>query len=133
MEKEETGVTHKHGITCWIIPDGYIPPVSTGELESHESICVLNTNSIDAQLIINVYFEDLDPIEGITVIVPARRTLHIRTSGLRAGGESIPKGVPYAAEVISDVPVYVQYSRLDSTQPANALMSVMAYPVTTIG
>jgi hypothetical protein len=126
-------VTQKHGITCWVIPDGYIPPVSTGELESHESICVLNTNETDAQLLINVYFEDRDPLEGITVIVPGKRALHIRTSRLLAGGESIPKGVPYAAEVISDIPVYVQYSRLDSTQPANALMSVMAYPVPTAG
>ena len=113
----------------WVIPDGYIPPFSSGELESHESICVLNTNDTDAQLLINVYFEDRNPIEGITVLVPAKRTQHIRTSGLRSGTDSIPKGVPYAAEVISDILVFVQYSRLDSTQPANALMSVMAFPV----
>ncbi|MFC0330728.1 sensory rhodopsin transducer [Paenibacillus sepulcri] len=119
----------KKGETLWVIPDGYIPPQSSGELESHESICVLNTNHMDAQLIVNVYFEDREPLEGITVLVPAKRTLHQRTALLRSGSESIPKGVPYAMEVMSDIPVYVQYSRLDATQPANALMSVMAYPV----
>ena len=29
----------------------------------------------------------------------------------------------------SDIPVVVQYSRLDATQAENALMSVMAFPV----
>jgi len=61
-------------------------------------------------------------------VVPPRRTKHIRTSSLSKDGQSIPAGVPYAIEVVSDVPVIVQYSRLDSTQAENALMSVMAYP-----
>jgi hypothetical protein len=121
----------QRGETLWVIPDGYIPPISTGDLESHESICVLNTNETDAQLIVNVYFEDQPPLEGIPLLVPAKRTLHARTTSLKSGAEIIPKGVPYAMEVLSDIPVYVQYSRLDATQPANALMSVMAYPVRT--
>ncbi|WP_274650433.1 sensory rhodopsin transducer [Paenibacillus humicola] len=120
---------HTNRLNHWVIPDGYIPPNSTGELESHESICVLNTGGVDANITINVYFEDRAPLEDMTVVVPAKRTLHIRTAGLRSGTEAIPKGVPYAAELFSDVPVYVQYSRLDSTQPANALMSVVAFPV----
>lgn len=122
-------MSSKKGETLWIIPDGYIPPHSSGELESHESICVLNTNDSDAQLIVNVYFEDRPPLEGMTVLVPAKRTLHARTANLRSGAAAIPKGVPYAMEVMSDLPVFVQYSRLDATQPANALMSVMGYPV----
>ncbi|WP_019535430.1 sensory rhodopsin transducer [Paenibacillus ginsengihumi] len=116
------------GHTLWFIPDGYIPPTSSGELESHESICVLNCGHEDAALSITVYFEDRPPIERIEAVVPGRRTMHIRTAGLSKDGERIPKGVPYAMEVESTVPVIVQYSRLDSTQAANALMSVMAYP-----
>ncbi|WP_424766833.1 sensory rhodopsin transducer [Paenibacillus sp. sgz302251] len=60
----------------WVIPDGYIPPDSTGSLTSHESV-----------------------------------------------------GVPYAIEVLSDIPIIVQYSRLDSTQAENTLMSTIAYPI----
>jgi hypothetical protein len=117
------------GATLWVIPDGYIPPDSSGSLESHESICVLNCSDKDANLLITVYFEDRDPIERIPAVVPGRRTKHIRTSSLQSNGESIPKGVPYAMEVESDIPIIVQYSRLDSTQAENALMSTMAYPI----
>jgi hypothetical protein len=44
-------------------------------------------------------------------------------------GAPIPIGVPYAIELLSDIPIIVQYSRLDSTQAENTLMSTMAYPL----
>ena len=113
----------------WIIPDGYIPPTSTGELLSHESICVLNTSSEKASIKITIFFEDRDPMEDIEVVVHGRRTSHIRTSSLLKGEQSIPVGIPYAIEVSSNIPIVVQYSRLDSTQSANTLMSTMAYPL----
>lgn len=117
------------GAKQWIIPDGYIPPTSAGTLESHESICVLNCSSEEALLSITIFFEDRDPLEGMLVVVPGRRTRHIRTASLAKNGERIPAGVPYAIELASDIPVIVQYSRLDATQAENALMSVMAYPL----
>lgn len=123
MNNKAAGALH------WIIPDGYIPEKSSGELTSHESICVLNCSSEDAQLAITIYFEDRDPMEDLFVIVPGRRTNHIRTSSLTKNGTPIPVGVPYAIEVRSDIPIIVQYSRLDATQAENALMSVMAYPI----
>lgn len=113
----------------WIIPDGYIPPDSTGSLTSHESVCVLNTSSEEAMVRFTIFFEDREPLEDIVQVVGARRTRHIRTAGLRKNGEGIPSGVPYAIEVRSDIPIVVQYSRLDSTQAENALMSTMAYPL----
>ncbi|MCM3784910.1 sensory rhodopsin transducer [Neobacillus mesonae] len=118
-----------YGRTKWFIPDGYIPPESSGTLTSHESICVLNTGSRDASLSISIYFEDREPLEGIEEVVPGRRTKHIRTAGLESGGEKIPPGVPYAITIQSDNPIIVQYSRLDATQPELALMSVMGYPL----
>lgn len=118
-----------HGEKHWMIPDGYIPPTSAGTLESHESVCVLNTSSQDAAVRFTIFFEDREPIEDIPFVVPARRTKHIRTSGLHKDGADIPAGVPYAIEVVCDIPVIVQYSRLDATQAENALMSVMAYPL----
>jgi hypothetical protein len=117
------------GETLWFIPDGYIPPKSSGEMESHESICVLNTGENDAKLLITIYFEDRPPIEEIEEIVPGLRTRHIRTSLMRKGDEKIPLGVPYAIKVESDIPVIVQYSRLDTTQAENALMSTLGYPI----
>lgn len=113
----------------WIIPDGYIPEISSGALTSHESICVLNTSSEDAQLSITIFFEDREPLEDIAEVVAGRRTKHIRTSSLAKEGTPIPVGVPYAIEVKSNIPIIVQYSRLDATQAELALMSVMAHPI----
>ncbi|AWB46506.1 hypothetical protein DCC85_21600 [Paenibacillus sp. CAA11] len=117
------------GSCCWVIPDGYIPPESSGKLASHESICVLNCGPNDVRLRMDIYFEDREPLEGIEAVVESRRTRHLRTSQLVKDGESIPAGVPYAITVESDEPVIVQYSRLDTTQPELALMSVMAHPL----
>ncbi|WP_138227124.1 sensory rhodopsin transducer [Paenibacillus algicola] len=118
------------GKTHWIIPDGYIPPTSSGELVSHESVCVLNLNADEITVTINAYFEDREPILGMNTQVPGQRTRHIRTAHIESSsGVSIPAGVPYAMEVIASKPAFVQYSRLDSTQAENALMSVMAYSV----
>lgn len=113
----------------WFIPDGFIPPDSTGALTSHESVCVLNCSSEEALIHFTIYFEDRDPMENILVVVPGRRTKHIRTSSLMKEGAPIPIGVPYAIEVQSNIPIIVQYSRLDSTQAENTLMSTMAFPI----
>jgi hypothetical protein len=122
-------MNHKKGETHWIIPDGYIPPLSSGKLLSHESICILNLNDEDAQLYISIYFEDLEPIERIPVLTKGKRSNHLRTSALELNGNTIPVGVPYSIEVESNIPIIVQYSRLDSTQPGLALMSTMGYPL----
>ncbi|WP_139992493.1 sensory rhodopsin transducer [Paenibacillus paridis] len=113
----------------WFIPDGFIPPDSTGALTSHESVCVLNCSSEDALIRFTIFFEDREPLEDILVVVKGRRTKHIRTSSLMKEGTPIPIGVPYAIEVQSDIPIIVQYSRLDSTQAENTLMSTMAFPM----
>ncbi|WP_026702449.1 sensory rhodopsin transducer [Salibacterium aidingense] len=119
------------GDTHWIIPDGFIPPESSGSQTSHESICVLNLQQEPAQLKVTIYFEDQEPLEEIEVQVKGKRTSHIKTALLEKDGRTIPKSVPYAIEVESDRPVIVQYSRLDSTQPELALMSTMAHPLNT--
>ncbi|MBE0338601.1 hypothetical protein E4V51_11545 [Paenibacillus sp. 28ISP30-2] len=128
-ELTQEKVNLPRGSLFWVIPDGYIPPESRGELLSHESICVLNCGTRGAKLSIDIYFEDCEPLEGLIEVVEGRRTRHIRTASLERDGERIPAGIPYAITVTSDVPVIVQYSRLDTTQPELALMSVMAYPV----
>ena len=115
------------GARVWLVPDGFIPEESTGIQESHEAICVLNTSGEQAQLSISFYFEDRDPVKDVVVIVPPERTRHIRTD--RVDGVEIPRGVPYAVRVESSVPVTVQCSRMDTTQPALSLMTAMAHPV----
>jgi hypothetical protein len=115
------------GARVLLIPDGFIPEESSGSQESHEAICVLNTSERHAKVSISFYFEDREPIKDVPVEVPAERTRHIRTD--RIEGVEVPRGVPYAVRVESDVPVTVQHSRMDTTQPALSLMTAMAYPV----
>ncbi len=117
------------GAKLWVIPDGYLPAHSTGELKSHESTCVLNLSARPAKVKLVAYFEDREPLEGFHIVCPAQRTVHIRLDSLRNDRQqSIPLGVPFALKVESDVDVTVQHTRLDSTQSALALMTTMAFP-----
>lgn len=110
----------------WMIPDMYWPEVTTpGHYVSHEAICVLNAAKEDAHLTVTFYFEDRDPIVCEGLVCAAQRTNHMRMDKLN----KVPMGVPYAALVSSDVPVVVQYSRLDTTQAENGLITTIAYPV----
>ncbi|HHZ13874.1 MAG: sensory rhodopsin transducer [Caldicoprobacterales bacterium] len=119
------------GERIWYIPDCYYPEKTTqGHYVSHEAICVLNTGKEDAKLDIILYFEDREPMKDFKAECRAERTNHIRLDEIRdEKGNGIPKGVPYAVMVKSNVPVIVQYSRLDTTQAELGLMTTMAYPL----
>ena len=120
----------KEGALIWVIPDGYLPEKSMGELIGHEALCVLNTNDDNASLTLTVYFEDSDPITDFDLVVDAQRTKHIRLDFIKnSKGEKIPKGVPYAMKVESNIPIIVQHSRMDTTQEALTLMTTIAYPI----
>lgn len=119
------------GHRTWAIPEGYIPGRSSGpeDMESHETVCLLNTGDQDAQVDLTVYFSDREPAGPYRLRVPARRTLHQWLNELDEP-EPIPTDTDYAMVLRSDVPVVVQHSRLDSREPANALLSTLAFPVT---
>jgi hypothetical protein len=118
------------GARTWAIAEGFIPSASTGggpELESHEAACLLNANAAPAQVEVTVYFEDRDPVGPYQVTVPPQRTLHMRFNDLE-DPEPIPRDTGYAAVIDSDRPIVVQHTRLDSRQPALALLSTVAHP-----
>jgi hypothetical protein len=114
----------------WAIAEGYIPPGGTHaddrRFESHETACLLNANAQDAHVAITVYFRDREPAGPYRVVVPARRTLHLRFNDLE-DPEPIPRDTDYASVIESDVPIVVQHTRLDSRQAALALLSTIAY------
>lgn len=114
----------------WYIVDGYRPspqPDPNAVYEGHESVMLLNTNNEDAHVLINIYFEDRDPVENIEYIVPAKRIRCIRTddSGV-LGGVKLDVGVQYSLSLKSDVGIIVQYGRLDVQQSNMAYMALMA-------
>lgn len=113
----------------WAIAEGYIPAESHGpepEMQSHETVCVLNTTSDEAHLQITLYFSDREPAGPYEVRVPPRRTRHVRFNELE-DPEPVPKATDFASVVESDVPVVVQHTRLDSRQAENALLSTLAF------
>jgi len=117
------------GRTLWAIPEGYIPGASTGQgraLESHEAVCILNAGPHEAHLELTLYFADRDPAGPYRVTVAPRRTLHLRFNDLR-DPEPVPRDTDYASVLVSDQPVVLQHTRLDSRQSALALLSTIAY------
>lgn len=117
------------GKTHWAIAEGLIPSKSNGpapEMTSHETACILNTADKEANVEIMIYFADKDPVGPYKVTVPAKRVIHLRFNELESP-EQIPRDTDYASTIISDVPIVVQHSRLDSRQSENALMSTIAY------
>jgi len=116
-----------NGHRTWFIPDCYWPDGgTTAPYVSHESICVLNVADEDAPLSFTLYFEDREPITGFTSICAARRTHHVRMDRLvNDEGIPVPRGVPYAVKVECGIPVFVQYSRCDTTQQNMAFMTAI--------
>ena len=117
------------GKTRWAIAEGYIPGSSHGPapaFTSHETVCLLNASEHDAHVAITLYFSDREPAGPYRLVVPARRTKHVRFNDL-CDPEPVPKETDYASVIMSDVPIVVQHTRLDSRQAENALITTIAY------
>ena len=117
------------GKRTWAIAEGYIPGWSHGpepQMTSHETACILNTSDEEAHVSITIFFSDKEPIGPYEIIVPARRTKHIRFNNL-ISPQPVPRDTDYSSVIQSDVPIVVQHSRLDSRQESNALLSTIAY------
>ena len=113
------------GQTRWAIAEGYIPEWSHGrepEFTSHETACILNASERDAHVEITIYYSDREPVGPYRIVVPARHTKHVRFNP-----EPIPRGTDYSSVIVSDVPIVVQHTRLDSRQSENALLTTIAY------
>lgn len=117
------------GKTTWAIAEGYIPGRSADEsreLVSHETACILNAGDAPAHIRITLYFTDREPVGPYHVTVDARRTLHLRFNDL-TDPAPVPRDTDYASVFVSDVPIVVQHTRLDSRDPSIALLSTTAY------
>lgn len=114
----------------WAIAEGYIPGGSVDPhdhaLVSHEVACLLNPSAQDAQIEITIFFEDRDPVGPYKILLPARRTKHLRFNDL-TDPEPIPRDTSYASIIESSVPIIVQHTRLDSRNPNIALLSTIAF------
>src|SRR5205085_882393 len=93
-----------------------------------EAACLLNTGDREAQLRLTFFFEDRDPIGPVELRLGARRTWHLRLDDPDSvAGVELPRGVPYAYAVESDVPIVLQHSRLDTSAGAYTLLTTIGY------
>ncbi len=125
----ETAGNEAIGGRRWAIAEGYIPSASTGDgpaFESHETVCVLNAGDSPTRVSLTVFFADREPAGPYLMTVPAQRTRHLRFNDLE-DPEPVPRDTDYAAVIESSDPVVVQHTRLDSRQPALALLSTLAH------
>ena len=120
-----------NGEKNWYIVDGYRPPVHKGDAkdyEGHESIMILNCNEEDANVLIDVYFSDRPPVEGISLVAPAKRVTAFRSNDSKVFGDlHLDVGMQYSLRIHSDVNVIVQYGRLDVNQPNMAYLATLGY------
>lgn len=117
------------GAKIWAIPGGHVPLRSSGEeprTTSRDELCVLNAGHVDASLQLMIYYENREPVGPYPLKVPAQRVRHVRFNDL-IDPQALPLDTPYAALLIADHPVVVQFTRHDTSQAANAIATTLAF------
>jgi hypothetical protein len=121
----------KGGSRVWYVADGWMPlknATKDAGYEGHEAIMILNSNNKDAEVLMDIYFEEKEPVEGIKLVVHAKRVKCFRMDHPdEIGGIEIDRLYQYALRFRSDVEVVIQYGRMDVTQSNLAYIGSMAY------
>lgn len=120
------------GAHTWVVPGGHVPFPAHGpepEFTGFDQLCVLNATDREAEVSLDIYYEDAEPVGPYRMLVKARRIRHIRINDL-IDPEAIQLDRPYGCLLRSPVPVVVQFLRQDTRLPGTlALTGTMAHPV----
>ena len=119
----------KSGAKVWYFPDGYLPEkTGAGPMEAHEALMLLNATATSANVKLDFYFEDKDPVKDVPVFIGAERVRTLRLDHPEdIGGLRIPPLTQYSIRVRSDVDIVAQFGRLDTTQVNMAYYGSMGY------
>ncbi|SCF03019.1 hypothetical protein GA0070607_4625 [Micromonospora coriariae] len=119
------------GARTWVVPGGHVPFPNHGpepEFTGFDQLCVLNATDRDAELDLDIYYEDADPVGPYRILVGARRIRHVRVNDL-IDPAAVRLDRPYGCVLRSPVPVVVQFLRQDTRLPGVvALTGTMAHP-----
>ncbi|WP_322886231.1 sensory rhodopsin transducer (plasmid) [Sinorhizobium medicae] len=113
----------------WTIAGGHIPLGSNGmepEFTSRDEIAVLNCSDSPARLRIQIQYADRPVVGPYDVEIAARRVRRIRFNDL-IFPEALPLDVDFGAVIEADVPVVVQFTRLDSGTGSRSTIATAAY------
>ncbi|MDE4604481.1 sensory rhodopsin transducer [Sinorhizobium meliloti] len=113
----------------WTIAGGRIPLESNGtepEFTSRDEIAVLNSCDSPARLRIHIHYADRPAVGPYEVEVAARRVRRIRFNDL-IFPEALPLDEDFGAVIDADIPVVVQFTRLDSGTASRSAVATAAY------
>ncbi|RMC64159.1 sensory rhodopsin transducer [Sinorhizobium meliloti] len=113
----------------WTIAGGRIPLESNGpepEFTSRDEIAVLNCCDSPARLRIHIHYADRSAVGPYEVEVAARRVRRIRFNDL-IFPEALPLDEDFGAVIDADIPVVVQFTRLDSGTASRIAVAAAAY------
>ncbi len=121
----------KEGARNWYVVDGYLPykgKVDDDIFEGHEAIMILNCHDEDAEIFMDIYYEDRDPDENIKIASPAKRVKCIRMDHPEEiGGIRLDRQRQYSLRFRSNIEVVIQYGRMDIAQSNLAYIGMMGY------
>lgn len=121
----------KQGAKNWYIIDGYLPykgKVEHENFEGHEAIMILNCHDEEAEIFMDIYYEDREPDANIKIVVQARRVKCIRMDHPdEIGGIQLDRQLQYSLRFRSSIEVIIQYGRMDIAQPNLAYIGMMGY------
>lgn len=120
-----------NGAKNWFVVDGYLPykgAVDTNNFEGHEAIMILNCHDQQAEVFMDIYYEDREPDENIRLVVDPRRVKCIRMDHPEEiGGIQLARQLQYSLRFRSSIEVVIQYGRMDIAQPNLAYIGLMGY------
>jgi hypothetical protein len=90
--------------------------------------CAIIILQIRADVLIDIYFSDRDPVKDISLKVGAERIKTLRLDDPNdIGGLDIPALIQYSIRVRSNVNIVAQFGRLDTTQTNMAYYGCIGY------
>ncbi|WP_457811059.1 sensory rhodopsin transducer [Sinorhizobium meliloti] len=96
------------------------------EFTSRDEIAVLNCCDSPARLRIHIHYADRPAVGPYEVEVAARRVRRIRFNDL-IFPEALPLDEDFGAVIDADIPVVVQFTRLDSGTASRIAVAAAAY------
>jgi len=121
------------GNKIWVISGGHIPLHSTGEepaFTSRDVLCLLNTHPHEVRVRLTIYYEDKEPVGPYPIELTKNSVRQVRFNDL-VDPFPIPLDTNYAAVVESEHPIFVQFTRIDTSGANMAMFSTMAFPADT--
>jgi hypothetical protein len=110
------------GHRCWAIAAGHVPVASTGpepDFTSRDVLSLLNAGDSLANVRLTVFYEARGEVGVYRLGVAPRRLRRVRVNDL-IFPEAVRLGEPYGLQLRSDVPIVVQFTRMDTRAAANA-------------